>query len=57
MDLTDPELRFDRMAESMGVPGFRVDKPGDLAATLRKAIAHDGPSLVDVVMESPVPIP
>jgi thiamine pyrophosphate-dependent acetolactate synthase large subunit-like protein len=57
MDLTDPELRFDRMAESMGVPGFRVDKPEDLGPTLRKAIGHDGPSLVDVVMESPVPIP
>jgi benzoylformate decarboxylase len=57
MDLTDPELRFDRMAESMGVLGFRVDKPADLAPTLRKAIEHDGPSLVDVVMESPVPIP
>jgi thiamine pyrophosphate-dependent acetolactate synthase large subunit-like protein len=57
MDLTDPELRFDRMAESMGVPGFRVDKPGDLGPTLRKALDHDGPSLVDVVMESPVPIP
>jgi benzoylformate decarboxylase len=57
MDLTDPELRFDRMAESMGVAGFRVDRPEDLAPTLRKAIDHDGPSLVDVVMESPVPIP
>ena len=57
MDLTDPELHFDRMAESMGVPGFRVDKPGDLGPILRKAIDHDGPSLVDVVMESPVPIP
>jgi thiamine pyrophosphate-dependent acetolactate synthase large subunit-like protein len=57
MDLTDPELRFDRMAESMGVPGFRVDKPDDLAPILRKALDHDGPSLVDVVMESPVPIP
>jgi len=57
MDLTDPELRFDRMAESMGVPGFRVDKPGDLGPILRKALDHDGPSLVDVAMESPVPIP
>jgi benzoylformate decarboxylase len=57
MDLTDPELRFDRMAESMGVPGFRVDKPGDLAPILKKALSHDGPSLVDVAMESPVPIP
>jgi benzoylformate decarboxylase len=57
MDLTDPELRFDRMAESMGVPGFRVEQPADLAPTLRKALEIDGPSLVDVVMESPVPIP
>jgi len=57
MDLTDPELRFDRMAESMGVPGFRVDKPDDLAPVLKKAIDLGGPSLVDVVMESPVPIP
>src|SRR5262244_1788700 len=57
MDLTDPELRFDRMAESMGVPGFRVDKPADLGPILKKALDLDGPSLVDVVMESPVPIP
>jgi thiamine pyrophosphate-dependent acetolactate synthase large subunit-like protein len=57
MDLTDPELRFDRMADAMGVPGFRVDRPEDLAPTLRKALEVDGPSLVDVVMESPVPIP
>jgi benzoylformate decarboxylase len=55
MDLTDPELRFDRMAESMGVPGRRVERPGDLAPGLRDALAHDGPSLVDVVMESPLP--
>jgi benzoylformate decarboxylase len=57
MDLTDPELRFDRMAESMGVQGRRVEQPDELAPALRDAIAHDGPSLVDVVMESPVPLP
>jgi benzoylformate decarboxylase len=57
MDLTDPELRFDRMAEAMGVPGRRVERPEELAPALRDAIAHDGPSLVDVVMESPVPVP
>ena len=57
MDLTDPELRFDRMAESMGVPGRRVEHPDELVPALRDALAHDGPSLVDVVMEGPVPIP
>ena len=57
MDLTDPALRFDRMAESMGVPGRRVESPDELAPALKEALAHDGPSLIDVVMESPVPIP
>ena len=56
MDLIDPELRFDRMAESMGVPAKRVEKPEDLAPVLRDAIAHrGGPFLVDVVLESPLP--
>jgi thiamine pyrophosphate-dependent acetolactate synthase large subunit-like protein len=57
MDLTDPALRFDRMAEAMGVPGWRVERPEDLAKALRAAIAHEGPSLVDVAIESPVPLP
>ncbi len=57
LDLTNPDLRFDRMAESMGVRGRRVEKPEELGPALREAIAHDGPSLVDVVMESPVPMP
>ncbi len=57
MDLTDPELRFDRLAEAMGVRGRRVERPDELGPALREAIAHDGPALVDVVMESPVPIP
>ena len=41
--------------ESMGVPARRVEQPDELAPALRDAIAHDGPSLVDVVMESPCP--
>jgi thiamine pyrophosphate-dependent acetolactate synthase large subunit-like protein len=45
------------MAESMGVQGRRVEQPDELAPALREALAHDGPSLVDVVMESPVPLP
>src|SRR5450432_2065379 len=56
MDLIDPELRFDRMAESMGVPAARVERPKDLAPVLSKAFAHQGgPFLVDVVLESPLP--
>jgi thiamine pyrophosphate-dependent acetolactate synthase large subunit-like protein len=57
MDLTDPDLRFDRMAEAMGVRGRRVERPEEIAPALREAIAHDGPSLVDVALEGPVPMP
>jgi len=57
MDLTDPPLRFDLLAEAMGVPARRVERPEKLSAALREALDHDGPFLVDVVMESPVPIP
>jgi benzoylformate decarboxylase len=56
MDLTDPDLRFDRMAEAMGVPARRVERPEDLADALREAVEHTGgPSLVDVVIDGSVP--
>ncbi|HEV7663762.1 MAG TPA: thiamine pyrophosphate-binding protein [Chloroflexota bacterium] len=55
MDLIDPELRFDRMAESMGVPSRRVERPEDLAEVLQEAIAYrDGPFLVDAVIDGSV---
>jgi benzoylformate decarboxylase len=58
MDLTDPALRFDKMAESMGVPGIRVEQPADLAGALKEAMSRtDGPTLVDVALESPLPTP
>jgi benzoylformate decarboxylase len=58
MDLHDPELRFDRMAEAMGVPARRVEQPDELAPALAEAMAHrGGPFLVDVVLESPLPRP
>jgi benzoylformate decarboxylase len=56
MDLTEPELRFDHLAEAMGVPARRVEDPDQLPAALETAITHrGGPYLLDVVMESPLP--
>jgi benzoylformate decarboxylase len=57
MDLNDPPLRFDLLAEAMGVPARRVERPDDIKGALTEAIAHPGPFLVDVVMDSPVPLP
>ncbi len=57
LDLTDPPLRFDLLANAMGVPSRRVERPEDLAAALKEGIAHNGPYLIDVAMEGPVPLP
>jgi thiamine pyrophosphate-dependent acetolactate synthase large subunit-like protein len=57
MDLNDPPLRFDRLADAMGVPARRVERPEELPSALREGIAHDGPFLVDVVLDGSVPLP
>ena len=48
---TDPELRFDRIAEAFGASARRIERPEDLGPALRAAIASGGPSLVDVVLD------
>jgi acetolactate synthase-1/2/3 large subunit len=40
-----------RVAEAFGVKSWTVDKPGDVEATIRAALAHDGPALVDVISQ------
>lgn len=47
-DLVNPN--FAKMAEAMGVLGIRVEDPNDLENSLKKAFAHSGPVLVDVVI-------
>ncbi len=51
MDLAKPELSFLEISQGLGVPASRVDKPGDLAPALAKALASGGPCLLDVVVE------
>ena len=56
MDLTEPDLRFDRMAEAMGVPAKRVERVEELPDAVHEAVGHvGGPYLLDVVLESPLP--
>lgn len=39
------------VAAAYGVKSWRVETPGDLVKTLREAVAHDGPTLVDVICQ------
>jgi acetolactate synthase-1/2/3 large subunit len=40
-----------RVAEAFGVKAWRVEDPADVHGTLKAALAHDGPALVDVVSQ------
>lgn len=46
-DLHNPD--FAAMANAMGILGIRVEESEALEPALRRALAHDGPVLVDVV--------
>ena len=47
-DLVNPN--FAQLAESAGILGLRVEKPEDLRPALQEALAHDGPALVEVIV-------
>jgi pyruvate dehydrogenase (quinone) len=47
-ELKNPD--FAKMAESMGILGIRVEDPVDVEPALKRALQHDGPALVDVVV-------
>ena len=47
-DLVNPN--FAKLAEAVGILGVRVETPEDLQPALRNALAHDGPCLIDVVV-------
>ena len=47
-ELVNPD--FAKVAESCGILGIRVERPEDVRPALERAIRHDGPVLVDVVV-------
>jgi len=47
-ELVNPN--FAKLAEAAGILGVRVEAPEDLRPALRTAFAHDGPCLIDVVV-------
>jgi benzoylformate decarboxylase len=53
-DLSKPELNFAAMGQSMGVPGLRVEKPEQIAPAIKQMLSHNGPFLLDVVLEGDV---
>jgi thiamine pyrophosphate-dependent acetolactate synthase large subunit-like protein len=53
-DLEAPGIRFDRLAEAMGVAAARVDAREQIGPALDQALAHNGPFLIDLVVSNEV---
>ena len=53
-DLSKPDIHFASIAQSLGVPGVRVEKPADIAGAIEQMLNHPGPFLIDVVLEGDV---
>jgi thiamine pyrophosphate-dependent acetolactate synthase large subunit-like protein len=51
-DLSHPPLHFVEMARGMGVQGLRVEKPWEIGPAIAQMLAHPGPFLIDLVLES-----
>ena len=44
-------VNFARVAEEIGALGIRVEKPGELAPAIARALKADRPAVVDVVTD------
>ncbi|MDA9491359.1 benzoylformate decarboxylase [Bradyrhizobium sp. CCBAU 11361] len=51
-----PGIDFVRLAEGMGCHAVRVSKAAELGEALTRGMAYDGTSLVEVVVDSAVPV-
>ncbi|MGX1166382.1 benzoylformate decarboxylase [Bradyrhizobium sp. USDA 372] len=51
-----PGIDFVRLAEGMGCHAMRVTKAAELGEALKRGIAHEGTCLVEVVVDSAVPV-
>jgi benzoylformate decarboxylase len=51
-----PGIDFVRIAEGLGCHAVRIDRAADLTAALARAFSHPGASLVEVMVDSAVPI-
>lgn len=53
-DITDPDLDFVAVSQGLGVPGRRVAKPEEIDVAVRELLDHEGPFLVELILESDV---
>ena len=55
IDLNVPAIQFTGLARSLGVHAERVERPADLQQALKEALQRQGPTLIDVPLDSDMP--
>ena len=51
-----PDIDFVKIADGMGCDAVRVSKASELAGALKRGLAHRGVSLIEVMVDSAVPV-
>jgi benzoylformate decarboxylase len=51
-----PGLDFVKLAQGHGCDAVRVTKSSEVAAALKRGLAHNGTSLIEVMVDSAVPV-
>lgn len=54
-DIGDPDLDFVGLAQSMGVPGLKVERPEQIGPALDQMLSTAGPFLIDLAVTNEVP--
>ena len=53
VDLENP--RFDKLAEVYGAKGYYVENSSDIGDAVSEALAHDGPSVIEIPVQEYFP--
>lgn len=56
-DLRAPDVNFVDLAEALGVAGRRVTQPAEIGPAIQAMLSHEGPFLLDVIVDGSVPQP
>jgi len=48
--LKDPVIDFAGLAQAMGVPGLKVEKPEQIGPAIQQMLATEGPFLIDLII-------
>jgi len=51
-----PGIDFVQIAQGMGCDAVRVTRSSELGPALKRSLAHDGASLIEVMVDSAVPM-